>query len=150
MAASLLTATVHSVAVLACDGAEPVEGCCKEDWTGRLVVMNKFDAVEAGDPVALFQAWFELAKKDEVNDPNAMSLATATAERRPSVRMVLLKHVDGCGFTFYTNVQSQKGAELLANPFAAALLPLEERTAAGAGRRCGGGGFGCGFGRLLS
>ena len=81
--------------------------------------MSVFDAVEAGDPISLFQRWFDLATKDEVNDPNAMSLATATAEGRPSVRMVLMKHVDQRGFTFYTNVESQKGAELLSNAFAA-------------------------------
>ena len=81
--------------------------------------MNVFDAAEAEDPIALFQVWFELAAKDEVNDPNAMSLATATAEGRPSVRMVLMKKVDQHGFTFYTNVESQKGVELLENPYAA-------------------------------
>jgi pyridoxamine 5'-phosphate oxidase len=81
--------------------------------------MNRFDAVEVTDPIALFQAWFDLAAKDEVNDPNAMALGTSTAEGRPSVRMVLLKHVDERGFTFYTNFESRKGEELLANPFAA-------------------------------
>ncbi len=81
--------------------------------------MNKFDAAEAEDPIALFQTWLDLAAKVELNDPNAMSLATATANGRPSARMVLLKHVDEHGFTFYTNFESQKGQELLANPFAA-------------------------------
>ncbi len=81
--------------------------------------MSVFDAVEAADPIALFNKWFELAKADELNDPNAMALATATSDGRPSVRMVLLKKVDGHGFTFYTNVESRKGGELLANPHAA-------------------------------
>lgn len=81
--------------------------------------MAEFDAVDAVDPIALFGTWFELAKVSEVNDPNAMSLATATADARPSVRMVLLKKVDAKGFTFYTNEQSQKGQELIANPHAA-------------------------------
>ncbi|WP_263376977.1 pyridoxamine 5'-phosphate oxidase [Granulicella aggregans] len=81
--------------------------------------MAEFDAVDAVDPIALFETWFELAKASEVNDPNAMSLATATADARPSVRMVLLKKVDAKGFTFYTNEQSQKGQELIANPHAA-------------------------------
>lgn len=81
--------------------------------------MAEFDAVDAVDPIVLFQTWFELAKASEVNDPNAMSLATSTAEGRPSVRMVLLKKVDRHGFTFYTNEQSQKGQELIANPHAA-------------------------------
>jgi pyridoxamine 5'-phosphate oxidase len=81
--------------------------------------MNEFDAEKAADPIALFTIWFELANQSETNDPNAMSLATATPEARPSVRMVLMKHVDDRGFTFYTNVESQKGTELLANPHAA-------------------------------
>ncbi|MBB5059751.1 pyridoxamine 5'-phosphate oxidase [Granulicella aggregans] len=81
--------------------------------------MAEFDAVDAVDPIVLFETWFELAKASEVNDPNAMSLATATAEGRPSVRMVLMKKVDEKGFTFYTNEQSQKGQELKANPHAA-------------------------------
>jgi pyridoxamine 5'-phosphate oxidase len=81
--------------------------------------MNKFDAVEAIDPIALFKTWFEAAAQEELNDPNAMSLATATSDGRPSVRMVLLKKVDEHGFTFYTNVESQKGQELLENPHAA-------------------------------
>ena len=81
--------------------------------------MHAFDAEEAVDPIGLFQRWFELAKQDELNDPNAMSLATATPDGRPSVRMVLLKGADEHGFVFYTNDESQKGRELLANPHAA-------------------------------
>jgi pyridoxamine 5'-phosphate oxidase len=81
--------------------------------------MAEFDAVDAVDPIVLFETWFELAKATEPNDPNAMSLATATAEGRPSVRMVLMKKVDARGFTFYTNDGSQKGQELIANPHAA-------------------------------
>jgi len=81
--------------------------------------MKRFDAVDAADPIALFREWFDLAANEELNDPNAMALATATIEGRPSVRMVLMKHVDERGFVFYTNVESQKGGELLANPFAA-------------------------------
>jgi len=81
--------------------------------------MNQFDAVEAGDPFALFQVWFDLARASELNDPNAMALATSTPEGRPSVRMVLLKHFDARGFTFYTNGESRKGGELTANPRAA-------------------------------
>ncbi len=81
--------------------------------------MNNFDAEMAIDPIALFLSWFGLAADSEINDPNAMSLATATADARPSVRMVLMKNVDQRGFTFYTNVESQKGTELLANPHAA-------------------------------
>lgn len=71
------------------------------------------------DPIAQFQQWLEAASTSEPNDPNAMSLATCTAEGRPSVRMVLLKHADERGFVFYTNGESRKGGELLSNPFAA-------------------------------
>jgi pyridoxamine 5'-phosphate oxidase len=62
------------------------------------------------------------AEGTEPNDPNAMSLATATADGRPSVRMVLLKGADGRGFVFYTNRESRKGRELIANPYAALLF----------------------------
>jgi pyridoxamine 5'-phosphate oxidase len=71
------------------------------------------------DPYALFAAWMEEATRSEPNDPNAMALATADAEGRPSVRMVLLKGVDPRGFVFYTNMESRKGQQLLANANAA-------------------------------
>ncbi|MFN3075319.1 MAG: pyridoxamine 5'-phosphate oxidase [Alphaproteobacteria bacterium] len=75
--------------------------------------------LESNSPIALFRQWMDEAEASEPNDPNAMSLATATADGRPSVRMVLLKDVDETGFTFYTNLESRKGVELLANPWAA-------------------------------
>ena len=74
------------------------------------------------DPIALFDAWYQEAKAAEINDPDAMSLATATPEGRPSVRMVLLKGHGPEGFNFYTNADSRKGAELAANPQAALLF----------------------------
>jgi pyridoxamine 5'-phosphate oxidase len=67
------------------------------------------------DPFSLFDDWFSDAKEAEPNDPNAMALATATPDGRPSVRMVLLKAADSGGFVFYTNYESRKGRELLAN-----------------------------------
>ena len=70
----------------------------------------------ASEPLALFHAWMSEAKKTEVNDPNAMSLATSTAEGVPSVRIVLLKDADERGFSFYTNGESRKGRELRAHP----------------------------------
>lgn len=78
----------------------------------------------ADDPFALFAAWMAEAEKSEPNDPNAMALATADAQGMPSLRMVLLKGVDGPeqsprGFVFYTNLESRKGRELAANPQAA-------------------------------
>ncbi|MDP6951733.1 MAG: pyridoxamine 5'-phosphate oxidase [Alphaproteobacteria bacterium] len=71
------------------------------------------------DPIAQFNAWLEEAQESEPNDPNAVSLATADATGAPSVRMVLLKRADADGFVFYTNFESRKGQELLANPRAA-------------------------------
>lgn len=71
------------------------------------------------DPFALFQAWLAEAEAKEPNDPNAMALASADAEGRPSVRMVLLRSIDSRGFTFFTNYESRKGEQLLANPQAA-------------------------------
>lgn len=74
------------------------------------------------DPLGLFAAWFAEARDSEPNDANAMALATATPDGAPSVRMVLLKDFGPDGFTFYTNAQSRKGGEILANPRAALLF----------------------------
>ena len=74
------------------------------------------------DPLGLFAAWFAEARGSEPNDANAMALATATPDGMPSVRMVLLKDFGPDGFTFYTNAQSRKGGEILANPRAALLF----------------------------
>ncbi|MDP9085826.1 MAG: pyridoxamine 5'-phosphate oxidase [Pseudomonadota bacterium] len=76
----------------------------------------------ADDPFLLFDAWFAEAKGSELNDPEAMALATAQANGFPSVRMVLLKGHGPDGFIFYTNLDSRKGEELAANPNAALLL----------------------------
>jgi pyridoxamine 5'-phosphate oxidase len=76
----------------------------------------------ADDPLALFDTWFAEAKAAEPNDPEAMALATSTADAGPSVRMVLLKGHGPEGFDFYTNRNSRKGAELAANPRAALLF----------------------------
>lgn len=71
------------------------------------------------DPIDQFRAWLADAEKSEPNDPNALALATTTADGFPSVRMVLLKDVDDQGFVFYTNLSSRKGSELTDNPRAA-------------------------------
>ena len=71
------------------------------------------------DPIAQFQAWFKDAIEAKLPLPEAMTLATATPEGRPSARMVLLKQVDEDGFVFFTNYNSAKAAQLDANPFAA-------------------------------
>jgi pyridoxamine 5'-phosphate oxidase len=74
------------------------------------------------DPFQLFADWFAEARESEPNDPDAMALATSTPDGRPSVRMVLLKGHGPDGFTFYTNLDSRKGAELAANGHAALLF----------------------------
>lgn len=68
------------------------------------------------NPVELFKEWLAEAYKTEPTDAEAMALATATPDGKPSVRMVLLKKVDETGFHFYTNMESRKGKELAANP----------------------------------
>lgn len=77
---------------------------------------------EERDPFALFAAWMAEAEAAEPEDPNAMALATADAAGWPSVRMVLLKGADARGFVFYTNLESDKGRQLAANPQAALCL----------------------------
>ena len=76
----------------------------------------------ADDPIALFDSWYAEAKAAEINDPDAMSVATATADGSPSVRIVLMKGHGPEGFTFYTNAESRKGEELAANAQAALLF----------------------------
>jgi len=73
----------------------------------------------ASDPLKQFDRWFHDALHADLPLPNAMTLATATPEGRPSARVVLLKGVDERGFVFYTNYTSRKGHELAANPHAA-------------------------------
>ena len=79
------------------------------------------------DPFALFDAWLAEARESEVNDPEAMALATAAPDAAPSLRMVLLKEHGAQvgragGFVFYTNAHSRKGGEIAANPQASALF----------------------------
>lgn len=83
--------------------------------------------MESQDPYSIFDVWFKEARDSELNDGNAMALATADADGHPSVRMVLLKghgpDADGKGgFIFYTNLESRKGGELAANPNVALLF----------------------------
>ena len=68
------------------------------------------------NPIVLFKEWFEKAKKTEINDPNALSLATSDNKGVPSVRMVLLKNFNEQEFTFYTNLNSKKSEDLKQNP----------------------------------
>jgi pyridoxamine 5'-phosphate oxidase len=71
------------------------------------------------DPFRQFQLWFDAATEAGIPEPNAMTLASATPEGRPSSRVVLMRGFDGQGFTFFTNYRSRKGVELETNPFAA-------------------------------
>jgi len=77
----------------------------------------------APDPIVQFQRWFEAALASGIAEPNAMVLATADSEGRPSSRLVLLKQVDARGFVFFTNYASRKGRELAANPRASLTFP---------------------------
>ncbi len=74
------------------------------------------------DPITLFRRWFDEANASGSRLPDAMTLATATKDGKPSARVVLLKGVDGDGFVFYTNYLSQKAKELDENPRAALVL----------------------------
>jgi len=77
----------------------------------------------AADPVEQFRTWFKTWHDVCVGDPNAMVVATAGADGRPSARTVLLRALDEDGFTFFTNLDSRKGRELAANPRATLLFP---------------------------
>jgi pyridoxamine 5'-phosphate oxidase len=83
------------------------------------------------DPIERFAAWLGEAVAAGLHEPNAMTLATAAAQGRPSARMVLLKDFDARGFCFYTNYESRKGRELAENPWAALVFwwgPLERQV----------------------
>ena len=77
---------------------------------------------DLADPLDIFNLWFAEARASEINDSNAMALATSTPDGRPAVRMVLLKGHDPSGFVFYTNQQSRKGGELAGNPHVSLLF----------------------------
>ena len=70
------------------------------------------------NPLKLFNEWFDEAKKTEINDPNALALATSSKNGIPSVRMVLLKDFNEKGFVFYTNLKSKKSQDIQSNPHA--------------------------------
>ena len=80
------------------------------------------DFTEALEPFALFEQWLAEARAKEINDPEAMALATVDSSGLPNVRMVLLKAFDARGVVFYTNAESAKGGELLSAGKAAALF----------------------------
>lgn len=80
------------------------------------------DEIDAAEPFRLFEAWLDEARAQELNDPNAMALATVAEDGLPDLRMVLMKDVSPDGFVFYTNLESAKGVELAAAPRAALLF----------------------------
>lgn len=90
------------------------------DALGKLRSEYAASGLEAKDmdpnPLMQFQTWLDAAVKAGIKEPNAMCLSTVTADGRPSARIVLLKGIEEGHFTFYTNYQSHKGTELLANP----------------------------------
>lgn len=94
------------------------------------------EAAADPDPIRQFEIWLEEALLTERPEANAMTLATATPDGRPSARIVLLKSVDERGFTFFTNYGSRKARELDANPMAAAVFywPGNERQVRVEGR----------------
>ena len=87
------------------------------------------------DPLRQFERWFAEARDAGLAAPEAMALATATPDGRPSVRMVLLKSADERGFDFYTNYESRKGGELDGEPARGAALPLAAARPPGSRRR---------------
>jgi pyridoxamine 5'-phosphate oxidase len=84
--------------------------------------LSTADFTEATDPFALFEFWLEEARATEINDPEAMTLATVDQSGLPDARMVLCKGADTRGIVFYTNIESAKGCELKGQPRAAALF----------------------------
>ena len=80
----------------------------------------------ASNPFDEFRVWLETAIASGLSEPNAMIVASATPDGRPSARVVLLKELNDKGFVFYTNYMSRKGRELLANPFTAAVFDWHE------------------------
>jgi pyridoxamine 5'-phosphate oxidase len=93
-----------------------------EDYAAQLAANADETIFERDEPVPLFIEWLEAAKASEPNDANAMTLATVDDQGTPDARMVLLKDVDGRGFTFYSNQESAKGEQLWAHPSAALLF----------------------------
>ena len=75
--------------------------------------------MDLDNPIELFNIWMSEAEKKEINDPNALSLATTNAKNEPSVRMILLKELSEKGFIFYSNLKSPKSLDLKKNPKAA-------------------------------
>ena len=78
------------------------------------------------DPISMFRRWLDDTVQAEVHEPNAMVVATVSADGRPSARLVLLKGLDERGFVFYTNQSSRKGEDIAANPAVSLLFPWHD------------------------
>ena len=103
-------------------GKPPIPPSPTEDEYLKAVASADLPPLTADDPIALFADWLSEAVKSEVNDPNAMALATVDGDGLPDVRMVLLKDAGADGFVFYTNLGSAKGRQLAASGKAALLF----------------------------
>jgi len=93
---------------------EKVIASLRREYAGEALDISHVDK----SPFVQFQYWFEEAVRANVNEANAMSLATVGKAGRPSIRVVLLKRFDESGFVFFTNYESRKGRDLAENPFA--------------------------------
>ena len=93
--------------------------------------LSTADFTKAQDPLALFKLWLEEAGLTEINDPEAMTLATVDADGLPDARMVLCKGADERGIVFYTNIESAKGRELEGAAAGGGAFPLEIAAAPG-------------------
>ena len=93
-----------------------------DDYVRQVTAAEPLPLLPEADPFELFGTWLQAANASEINDGNAMALATVDDDGMPDVRMVLLKGFDADGFVFFTNLQSAKGLELASNPKAALLF----------------------------
>lgn len=94
----------------------------EDDYVRQVTAAEPLPLLPEADPFELFGTWLQAAKASEINDANAMALATVDDDGMPDVRMVLLKGFDADGFVFFTNLQSAKGLELASHPKAALLF----------------------------
>jgi pyridoxamine 5'-phosphate oxidase len=108
----------HSPAPMTDDPLDSVAAARADYTRGGLVESDLLP-----DPIAMFRRWYDDAATAGLHEPNAMVVATVSAELAPSARLVLLKGVSDEGFVFYTNTGSRKGTELAANPRVALLFP---------------------------
>lgn len=104
------------------EGEEPSISDLRENY--ELQTLRRSDLVD--DPFAQFHYWFEEARDANIQEPNAMSLATLGLDNIPTVRTVLLKDLDPRGFTFFTNYESRKAKEIVANPAASLVFLWKE------------------------